>query len=91
MIIKVVKSKGIKRQNIFRFLIKMLVSMTIHIDEILEANAHRVDWVLNRQNWDSPTPSPIGECASPPVRRGHTHIRERGWGSPNSDEALCTL
>ncbi len=46
---------------------------------------HRVGRVLNffssRRNWDSPNPSPTGECA--PLRfwgEGHTSWRERGWG-----------
>ncbi len=50
---------------------------------------HRVDRVLgffcSRPNWDSPTPSPPGECAPPfgpgGGRRGrHTRFRERGLG-----------
>ncbi len=45
----------------------------------------------SRQNWDSPTPLAAGECTPPPlfgpgVGVGHTRLRERGWGSPNSDE-----
>ncbi len=57
---------------------------------------HRVDRVLgffsSRPNWDSPTPSPAGECA--PLwfwGEGHTGLRERGWGSPNSDEGTDTV
>jgi hypothetical protein len=53
-------------------------------------------------NWDSPTPSPAGECA-PPLDPGKGHIRLRGGDggvpSPNSDEGqtrwysryICTL
>ncbi len=55
-----------------------------------------------RRNWDSPNPSPASECALPQVQRvggGHTRLRLRGWGSPNSDDwrislalyLLCTL
>ncbi len=42
----------------------------------------------SRRNWDSPNPSPEGECAPSLWFRGegHTRWRERGWGSPNSDE-----
>ena len=46
-----------------------------------------------RQNWDSPNPSPAGECAPSPRfwGEGHTRWRERGWGSPNSDEGTYTV
>jgi hypothetical protein len=42
-----------------------------------------------RRNWDSPTPSLVSECASPPETKGggeHTRLQVRGWGSPNSDD-----
>jgi hypothetical protein len=41
-----------------------------------------------RRNWDSPNPSLASECAPPPRTGGggHTRLRVRGWGSPNSDE-----
>ncbi len=51
---------------------------------------HRVDRVLSlfssRRNWGSPIPSP--ECVPPLWFRGGgpTRLRERGWGSPSSDE-----
>ncbi len=49
---------------------------------------HRVDRVLSffssRRNWDSPTPSPAGECAPPPLGK-------RRWGGPNSDEGTYTV
>ncbi len=34
------------------------------------------------RNWDSPNPSPAGECAPHPLVRGEGHTRqgERGWG-----------
>jgi hypothetical protein len=56
----------------------------------LKVLVHRVDRVLrffsSRRNLDSPTPSPAGECALPPLwfraaGRGHTLLRERGGGS----------
>jgi hypothetical protein len=43
---------------------------------------------FSRLNWDSPTPSPAGECAPPPLvpeEGAHTRLRERE-GGPNSDE-----
>jgi hypothetical protein len=43
--------------------------------------------------WDSPNPSPAGECA-PPFRSGgggHTRRRERGWESPDSGEGTYTV
>jgi hypothetical protein len=61
---------------------------------------HRVGRVLSffstRWNWDSPTPLAAGECAPPPPTLwsgggGHTRLRERGWGSPNSDEGTFTV
>jgi hypothetical protein len=51
-----------------------------------------------RRNWDSPNPSLANECAllPEPGGGGHTRLRVRGWGSPNSDDlrkslALCLL
>ncbi len=44
---------------------------------------------FSRRNWDSPTPSPAGECAPPPpmVLGGAAHsLARRGWKNPNSDE-----
>ncbi len=51
-----------------------------------------------RWNWDSPTPLAAGECALPPRPKvggahspaakgvgGHTRLRLKGWGSPNSN------
>jgi hypothetical protein len=58
---------------------------------------HRVGRVLSFffscRNWDSPTPLAAGECAPHPLVRGggHTRLRERGWGSPNSDEGTYTV
>jgi hypothetical protein len=52
-----------------------------------------------RRNWDLPTSSPASECAPLPEPKGgggHTRLRVRGWGSPNSDDwrtslTLCIL
>jgi hypothetical protein len=51
-----------------------------------------------RRIWDSPNPSLASECAPPPEPGGggHTRLRVRGWGSPNSDNwrkslVLCLL
>ncbi len=53
---------------------------------------HRVDRVVSffssRRNWDSPNPSPAGECAPPPPPPGSGG---RSWESPNSDEGTYTL
>ncbi len=61
-----------------------------------EGSDHRVGRGLglfsSRQNWDSPNPSPAGECAPPRFwGEGHTCWRERGWESPNSDEGTYTV
>jgi hypothetical protein len=47
----------------------------------------------SRRNWDSPNPSPAGECAPPPRfwGEGHTRWRERGWEIPNSVEGTYTV
>ncbi len=47
----------------------------------------------SRWNWDSPTPLAAGECAPPPFGTGggHTRLRLKGWGSPNSDEWTYTV
>ncbi len=48
----------------------------------------------SRRDWDSPNPSPAGECAPPPFwsrGKGHTRWRKRGWESPNSGEGTYTL
>ncbi len=56
---------------------------------------HRVGRVLsffsNRRNWDSPNPSPAGECSPPPPPlwfRGEGHT---GWETPNSNEGTYTM
>jgi hypothetical protein len=65
---------------------------------IVEGGHHRVGRVLSffssRRNWDSPNLPTAGECSPHPLVRGggHTRLRERGWGSPNSDDGTyCTL
>ncbi len=47
----------------------------------------------SRWNWDSPTPWAAGECAPHPLVRGggHTRLRLKGWGSPNSNEGTYTV
>jgi hypothetical protein len=61
---------------------------------------HRVSGVLSffssRRNWDSPNPSPAGECAPTPFGSGRgggrgTLAGERGWESPDFDEGTYTL
>ncbi len=66
----------------------ILISLTLR---------HRVDRGLgfssSRTNWDLPTLSPASECSCPPrtqVGGGHTLLREKGWGSPNSDVGADT-
>ncbi len=48
---------------------------------------------LQSSDWDSPNPSPAGECT--PIPRfwgeGHTRWRERGWGSLDSDGGTYTV
>ncbi len=41
----------------------------------------------------SPTPLAAGECAPHPLVRGggHTRLRLKGWGSPNSNEGTYTV
>ncbi len=53
-----------------------------------------LSFFTSRRNWNSPTPLAAGECAPPPPYGrgvGHTRLRERGWGSPNSDEGKYTV
>ncbi len=47
----------------------------------------------SRWNWDSPTPLAAAECAPPPFGPGvgHTRLRPKGWGSPNSNEGTYTV
>ncbi len=49
-----------------------------------EGGIHRVGRVLryfsSRRNWDSPNPSPAGECAPSLWFRGEGHTGERGGG-----------
>jgi hypothetical protein len=41
-------------------------------------------------NWDPPPPPLVSDCVTPQNqrRRGHTRLRVRGWGGPNSDDYL---
>jgi hypothetical protein len=53
---------------------------------------HRVlSLFSSRRNWDSPTPSLAGECASLLWFGEDTLACERGWESPNSDEGTYTV
>ncbi len=60
-------------------------------------DTHRIDRVLgffsSRPNWDSPTPSPAGECVPPPLvpAEGHTCLRERGSQFGQGDRHCGTL
>ncbi len=62
-----------------------------------EIHGQNVDRVLSffssRPNWDSPTPSPGGECPPPPLvpGEGDTLTAGEGVGGPNSDEETDTL
>ncbi len=55
-----------------------------------KAHLYRVPQCMPpRRNWDSPKPSLNSDCAPPPGTKGgggHTRLRVRGWGSPNSDD-----
>jgi hypothetical protein len=76
--------------------IKVLTYCTAYSSYFSYAYKHRgrvLSFFSNRRNWSSPTPLAAGECAPPPFGRGggHTRLRERGWGSPNSDEGTHTV
>jgi hypothetical protein len=46
-------------------------------------------FLSSRPNWD-PSPPPLSQASMSPPRNqrrgGHTRLRVRGWGSPNSDD-----
>jgi hypothetical protein len=69
---------NLKRPVIENGLIKVVLD---HVDRVLS-------FFSSRQNWESSSPSPEGECAPSLWIRGegHTRWRERGWESPNSFE-----
>ncbi len=48
---------------------------------------HHSVYMSTRWNWD-PTPLDASECALPPGPKGggHTRLRLKGWGSPNSND-----
>jgi hypothetical protein len=51
----------------------------------------RIGLFSSRPNWDSPNPSPAGECV-PPFGSGGTHsLAGEGVGGPNSDEGTDTV
>ncbi len=58
---------------------------------LLPQSRQSASFFFSRRNWDSPNPSPAGECAPPLVPGGGTRLRERGWESPNSDEGTYTV
>ncbi len=70
-------------------------SVTDRHGTVYACPSHRVDRVLFffscRRYWDSPIPSPAGECAPPLDPGGTLARRERGWGSPNTDEGTYTV
>ncbi len=90
------------RRHSLRFqIIQMMISS---FTETVEWNktfysTSKYECMSPRWNWDSPTPSLASECAPPPGTKrggGHTRLRVRGWGSPNSDDwrkslVLCLL
>ncbi len=61
----------------------------------LHAWNHRVGKVLSFFSRELELPHPISRwrvCVSPfGPGGGHTRLRERGWGSPNSDEGTYTV
>ncbi len=65
--------------------------------DVTDRQGHRVDRVLSffssRRNWDSPTPSPAGECVPPFGYGGKgTLARGRGGGGvpiPRRGHTLC--
>jgi hypothetical protein len=82
------------------FLLKYLSLRTNKKNNKNSRRNHRDGRVLSvfssRRNWDSPTPSPAGECAQSPFGLGgggggHTRLRERGWGSPTEEIHCGTL
>ncbi len=61
--------------------------------QMAATHSSRQSFFSSRRNSDSPITSPAGECAPPPLFLGvgHTRLRERAWGSPNSDEGTYTM
>jgi hypothetical protein len=83
---------AIKQKNIISKLnITALYWESLHRNN--SCTAYVLKFFSSRRNWDSPNPSPAGECAQPPlVLGGGAHSRrERGWESPNSDEGTYTV
>ena len=88
------KRKGIKGRHIFRFLIKMLVSMTIHDENLEVCPQSRLmcsAFFPAVGIGTPPPPQPPSSVPPPLVRRGRTRFRERGWGSLyiSLHECLC--
>ncbi len=67
--------------------------VTLHGTEYRAQSRQSAKRFSSRWNWDSPTPLAAGECATPPMVRGggHTRLRLKGWGSPNSNEGTYTV
>jgi hypothetical protein len=64
----------------------------MYIDSTIHRVGRVISFFFSRRNWDSPTPTAAGECSPLPlVGGGHTRLRERGWGSPISDEGTYTV
>jgi hypothetical protein len=51
----------------------------------------RLSFFSSRRNWDSPNPSPAGECAPPPPGSGGVEGHARGWVTPYSDKGTYTV
>ncbi len=63
------------------------ISRTCKKQPMVQSTKYVLQCLSPRRNWDSPTPSLPSECAPPPGTKGgggHTRLRVRGWGSPNS-------
>ncbi len=79
----------------------MTESITIHcaVHTVLPKWAYRAQSrqsakrFSSRWNWASPTPLAAVEYAPPPFGPGggHTRLRLKGWGSPNSNEGTYTV
>ncbi len=62
-------------------------------NQLLSQSRQSAKRFSSRRNWDSPTPLAAGKCAPPPFGTGggHTGLRLKGWGSPNSNEGTFTV
>ncbi len=99
------KRAGPTGENNISFLGEKTTSVDFNIDQSRELSMERLVRMgkaqsrqsakrfSSRWNWDSPTPLAAGECAPPPYGTGggHTRLRLKGWGSPNSNEGTYTV